>query len=193
MTSVRDNNLEVERHDIFDVTHLTRDTDPKVSSPPTSGFVQAEIRRASRSADVRLHHRHAGTDVLAFFKWIDLHVEPHLDIHVVLDNLSAHKSAPVRDWLAHPRRARWHLHFTPTSASWLNLIEGWFSALTERALKDASFDSVAALEAAIELWASHRNDDPQLFVWTKTVDDIIAKVKRGRATLDRVIESATYH
>lgn len=71
--------------------------------------------------------RHAGADVLAFFKWIGLHVPADLDVHVVLDNLSAHKSEPVRRWLAHPKRSRWHLHFTPTSASWLNLIEEWFS------------------------------------------------------------------
>ena len=137
--------------------------------------------------------RHAGGDVLAFFRWIDVHVERHLDVHVVLDNLSAHKSAPVREWLAHPKRARWHLHFTPTSASWLNLIEGWFSVLTRKALLNASFTSVGQLEQAIDLWASHWNDDPQPFVWTKTVDDIITKVKRGRATLDRVTESATHH
>lgn len=137
--------------------------------------------------------RHAGADVLAFFKWIDMHVPRELDVHVVLDNLSAHKSEPVRTWLADPRRARWHLHFTPTSASWLNLIEGWFSVLTRKALRDASFTSTRQLEAAIDVWASHWNDDPQPFVWTKTVDDIITKVKRGRATLDRVTESATHH
>ena len=137
--------------------------------------------------------RHAGADVLAFFRWIDLHVEPDLDIHVVLDNLSAHKSEPVRRWLAHPKRARWQLHFTPTSASWLNLIEGWFSVLTRRALINTSFTSIAALEAAIDVWASHWNDDPQPFLWTKTANDIIAKVQRGRATLDRVTESATHH
>jgi transposase len=143
-----------------------------------------------------LHHtrrRHAGTDVLAFFKWIDLHVDRDLDVHVVLDNLSAHKSAPVREWLAHPKRQRWHLHFTPTTASWLNLIEGWFSVLTRKALTNTSFTSVADLEEAIDLWASHWNDDPQPFVWTKTVDDIVTKVQRGRATLDRVTESATHH
>jgi transposase len=134
--------------------------------------------------------RHAGTDVLAFFKWIDLHVDAELDIHVVLDNLSAHKSQPVRDWLDHPKRARWHLHFTPTSASWLNLIEGWFSVLTRKALRDASFTSVTELEATIDTWASHWNNDPQPFIWTKTVDDIITKVKRGRAALT---ESATHH
>lgn len=137
--------------------------------------------------------RHAGVDVLAFFKLIDLHVPRHLDVHVVLDNLSAHKSEPVRTWLADPKRARWHLHFTPTSASWLNLIEGWFSVLTRKALTNTSFTSTRQLEQTIDVWASHWNDDPQPFVWTKTVNDIITKVKRGRATLDRVTESATDH
>lgn len=134
--------------------------------------------------------RHAGVDVLAFFKSIDLHVERHLDIHVVLDNLSAHKSTPVTEWLAHPKRARWHLHFTPTSASWLNLIEGWFSVLTRKALTNNSFTSVTQLQDTIDLWASHWNDNPEPFIWTKTVDDIITKVKRGRAALT---ESATHH
>jgi transposase len=137
--------------------------------------------------------RHAGADVLAFFKFIDLHVPFELDVHVVLDNLSAHKSEPVRRWLADPKRGRWHLHFTPTSASWLNLIEGWFSVLTRKALTNASFTSTRDLEDAIDVWASHWNDDPRPFAWTKTVDDIITKVKRGRATLDRVTESATHH
>jgi len=137
--------------------------------------------------------RHAGVDVLHFFKWIDLHVPRHLDVHVVLDSLSAHKSEPVREWLAKPRQRRWHLHFTPTSASWLILIEGWFSVLTRKALRDATFNSVAQLENTIDLWASHWNDDPQPFLWTKTVDDIITKVKRGRATLTALTESATDH
>ena len=137
--------------------------------------------------------RHAGSDVLAFFRWIDLHVEHHLEVHVVLDNLSAHKSAPVREWLAHPKRARWHLHFTPTSSSWLNLVEGWFSVLTRKALTNNSFNSVRDLEATIETWASHWNNDPQPFVWTKTIHDIIAKVKRGRAALSGLTESATDH
>jgi transposase len=134
--------------------------------------------------------RHAGEDVLAFFKLIDLHVPRHLDVHVVLDNLSAHKSETVTKWLAHPKRKRWHLHFTPTSASWLNMVEGWFSILTRKALKGTSFSSVAEVEAAIDLWASHWNNNPQPFVWTKTVEDIITKVKRARAVLT---ESATHH
>jgi len=77
---------------------------------------------------------HTGRDVLAFFRWIDMHVDPDLELHVILDNLSAHKSQPVRDWLAHKKRRRWHLHFTPTSSSWLNLVECWFSVLSRKAL-----------------------------------------------------------
>lgn len=78
---------------------------------------------------------HTGADVLSFFKWIDLHTPRDLEIHVVLDNLSAHKSQEVRDWLAKPAQKRWHLHFTPTSSSWLNLVEGWFAQLTNKRLR----------------------------------------------------------
>ena len=88
---------------------------------------------------------HKATDVLAFFKWIDLHVRADLEIHVILDNLSAHKAPPVAKWLADPKRARWHLHFTPTSSSWLNLIERWFNELTERRLRPGVFTSVPQL------------------------------------------------
>ena len=117
---------------------------------------------------------HTGADVLAFFRRIDLHTPRHLDIHIILDNLSAHKSQPVRDWLAHPRRQRWHLHFTPTSASWLNLIETWFSVLTRKALTNNSFNSVANLTATIDTWAQHWNHNPQPLAWTRPANDIIA-------------------
>lgn len=137
--------------------------------------------------------RHTAKDVLAFFKHIDLHVPPELDIHVVLDNLSAHKAPPVANWLAHPKRARWHLHFTPTSSSWLNLVEGWFKQLTERRLRRGVFTSVADLIGAIELWAEHWNHDPKPFIWHKTADEIIEKVRRGRAALSVVTNSATHH
>jgi transposase len=135
---------------------------------------------------------HKATDVLAFFKLIDLHVPRELDVHVVLDNLSAHKAEPIRTWLEHPKRARWHLHFTPTSSSWLNLVEGWFSILTKRRLKKGTFSSVGQLEEAIGLWAEHWNDDPTPFIWKKPADEIIAKVKRGRSALAS-INSATHH
>jgi transposase len=136
---------------------------------------------------------HTGRDVLAFFRWIDAHVDPDLELHVILDNLSAHKSEPVRRWLEHRKRRRWHLHFTPTSSSWLNLIETWFSVLTRKALTNTSFTSVAELEARIDWWVSHWNDNPESFTWTRTADEIIDKVTRGRATLDRIIKPATHH
>ena len=123
--------------------------------------------------------RHTGRDVLAFFKWIDLHTPRHLDVHIVSDNLSAHKSQPVRHWLQHPKRARWHLHFTPTSASWLNLIEAWFSVLTRKALTNNSFNSTAELTDTIDIWAQNWNDNPQPFAWTQPANDIITKVKQG--------------
>jgi transposase len=136
---------------------------------------------------------HNGKDVLAFFKWIDLHTPRDLEIHVVLDNLSAHKGPEVREWLAHPKRKRWHLHYTPTSASWLNLVEGWFAQLTNKRLRTGSFNSLDALINAIDLWVSHWNDDPQPFIWTKTATQIITKVRRGRAALTHQIKSATHH
>jgi transposase len=142
------------------------------------------------------HHtrrRHAATDVLAFFKWIDLHVPGDLEVHVVLDNLSAHKAPPVAEWLAHPKRARWHLHFTPTSSSWLNLVEGWFNLLTERRLRRGTFTSVAALEDAIDLWVDYWNDDPKPFIWKKPAEEIMTKIKRGRAALTTLTNSATHH
>ncbi len=135
---------------------------------------------------------HTSKDVLRFFKHIDLHVARDLDIHVVLDNLSAHMGPEVTEWLAHPRRKRWHLHFTPTSSSWLNLVERWFKELTDRRLRRGAFNSVAALIDAIELWTEHWNDDPKPFVWHKNADEIIEKVRRGRTTLHR-IKSATDH
>ncbi len=136
--------------------------------------------------------RHTGRDVLAFFKLIDLHVPRHLEVHVVLDNLSAHMGPEVTRWLDHPKRARWHLHFTPTSSSWLNLVERWFKELTDRRLRRGVFTSVDELIDAIEMWTEHWNHNPQPFVWHKTAEEIIAKVRRGRAALTQA-KSATRH
>jgi len=115
-----------------------------------------------------------------------------LSIHVVLDNLSAHKAPEITKWLAHQRRKRWHLHFTPTSSSWVNLIERWFKELFDRRLRRGVFTSVPDLIAAIELWATHWNLAPKPFVWHKPAAEIIEKVRRGRATLHQ-IKSATDH
>jgi transposase len=136
--------------------------------------------------------RHTAADVLAFFKTIDRSVPRSQDIHVVLDNLSAHKAPEIQEWLAHPRRARWHLHFTPTSSSWLNLVERWFKELTDRRLRRGTFTSVPALIEAIQTWVSHRNQDPKPFIWHAAADEILEKVRRGRKTLSQV-KSTTQH
>jgi hypothetical protein len=111
---------------------------------------------------------------------------------VVLDNLSAHMAPEVTDWIADRKRARWHLHFTPTSSSWLNLGERWFAELTECRLRRGVFTSVSDLVDAITSWATCWNHDPKPFIWHKAGDEIIEKVRRGRATLHQ-IKSATYH
>lgn len=139
-----------------------------------------------------LRKGHAGADVLRFFKQIDASVPRGLAVHVVLDNLSTHSTPEIKKWLAHRDRRRWHLHFTPTSSSWLNLIERWFKELTDRRLRRGIFTSVAGLTEAITVWAEHWNLDPKPFIWKATAEDIIAKVQRGRTTLNQ-IKSQTDH
>jgi transposase len=147
-----------------------------------SGEVLTECRR-----------RHTHQDFLAFLKRIDRQVPRDLDVHLVLDNLAVHKHPEVKKWLADPKRTRFHVHFTPTSASWLNLVERWFKELTDKRLRRGAFTSVQELIDAIKLWAEHWNDDPKAFIWHKTAEEIIAKVERGRATLTRQLKSATDH
>jgi len=139
-----------------------------------------------------LQKRHAATDVLRFFKLIDASVPRGLAVHVVLDNLSAHSAPEITRWLAHKDRRRWHLHFTPTSSSWLNLVERWFKELTDKRLRRGRFTSVADLTEAITVWAEHWNAEPKPFIWKATADDIIARVQRGRETLHQ-IKSTTDH
>jgi transposase len=152
----------------------------------------AALNVATGEVIAQCRQRHTGADVLAFFKLIDKQVPRSLDIHVVLDNLSAHTSPEVTAWLAHPRRARWHLHFTPTSSSWLNLVERWFKHLTDRRLRRGVFTSVPDLIEAITTWVEHGNTDPKPFTWHAKAEDIIAKVRRGRATLSQA-KSKTQH
>ncbi len=139
-----------------------------------------------------LRRGHTGADVLRFFKQIDASVPRGLGVHVVLDNLSAHSTPEIAKWLAHKDRRRWHLHYTPTSSSWLNLIERWFKELTDKRLRRGTFTSVADLTAAITTWAEHWNTNPTPFIWKATTEDIITKVRRGRQTLNQ-LNSQTDH
>ena len=121
-----------------------------------------------------LHARHRATEFLAFLKKIDVAVPAELDLHVVLDNAATHKTPAVKRWLAaHPR---FILHFTPTSASWLNLVERWFAELTTKKLRRGTHTSVRQLNTDIRAWIDTWNDNPRPYVWTKTADQIVESV-----------------
>jgi len=119
----------------------------------------------------RCHARHRTREFLRFLDTIDASVPKDLDVHLVLDNSSTHKTDAVRRWLL--RRPRYHMHFTPTSSSWLNLVERFFSALTEQQLRRGVHKSTKALVAAIEDYIAATNQSPKPFVWTKSADEIL--------------------
>src|SRR5512142_647524 len=129
--------------------------------------------------------RHRHDEFLVFLRRIQREVPRGLQVHLILDNYATHSHPDVQAWLAkHPR---FHLHFTPTSSSWLNLVERWFRNLTDKRLRRGSFNSVADLIAAIEEYLTIHNEDPKPFVWTATSDSILAKVRRGRVALQKVV------
>jgi transposase len=119
----------------------------------------------------QLHDRHRAIEFKKFLAKIDKEVPAELDVHLILDNYSTHKTAAINKWLAaHPR---FHLHFTPTSASWLNLVERWFGELTARKLRRGAHRSVTELNADIDDWTDRWNEDPKPYVWVKTADEIL--------------------
>lgn len=123
--------------------------------------------------------RHRQDEFLRFLSRLDRHTSKHLDLHLILDNYSTHKTPRVEQWfLEHPR---FHRHFTPTSSSWLNLVERFFSALPTKALRRGVFRSVAALVDAIKTFLEAHNEDPQVFIWRKDADTILSKVARTHA------------
>jgi transposase len=123
-----------------------------------------------------LHSRHRAIEFKKFLQTIDREVPTELAVHLVLDNSSTHKTPAIRAWLAaHPRFV---LHFTPTSSSWLNLVERWFAELTTKKLRRGAHRSVRQLNTDIRAWIETWNDDPQPFVWTKTADQILESIAR---------------
>jgi transposase len=122
------------------------------------------------------HRRHRSREFLCFLETIDHTVPADLDIHLILDNYGTHKTAQVRRWFA--RHPRFHVHFTPTSASWLNLVERWFATLSEKQIKRGAHRSTRALETAIREYLMISNQAPKPFVWHKTADEILASVAR---------------
>jgi transposase len=122
------------------------------------------------------HRRHRSVEFRKFLDRIDEAVPAHLDVHLVMDNYGTHKTALIRAWLA--KRPRFHVHFTPTGASWLNLVERWFATLTAKQIRRGTHRSTRELEAAIRNYLAVYNEDPRPFVWTKTADEILQTLKR---------------
>ena len=123
--------------------------------------------------------RQRAREFVRFLRRLEAETASTLDLHVILDNASAHKSATVKRWLA--RHPRVHFHFTPTSSSWLNLVERWFAEITRQRIRRGTFDSVPALITAITEYLDHYNQAPRPFAWTKDADTILAKIDRARS------------
>ena len=145
-----------------------RRTHDYVRHGTTSLFAALDIATGQVIGQHQRRHRHQ--EFLRFLKTIDKNTPAELDLHLVCDNYATHRTPAIKTWLAaHPR---FHLHFTPTSASWLNLVERWFAELTNRKLRRSAHRSVKALEDDVDAWIAAWNTDPRPFVWTKTADEI---------------------
>jgi transposase len=148
----------------------------------TTLFAALDVLTGSVIGQCLPRHRH--TEFLTFLRTIDRAVPKGLQIHLILDNYATHKHPSVKAWLAkHPR---FHLHFTPTSSSWVNMVEGFFSKLTNKAIRRGAFGSVPELIAAIDAYLNAHNTNPTPFTWTKTAEQIVDKVQRGRVTLNAI-------
>jgi transposase len=148
----------------------------------TTLFAAMDVLTGSVIGQCLPRHRH--TELITFLRTIDREVPKGLQIHLILDNYATHKHPNVAAWVAkHPR---FHLHFTPTSSSWLNMIESFFAKLTNKAIRRGAFGSVPDLIAAIDAYLTATNNNPAPFIWTRTADQIVEKVQRGRATLNAI-------
>jgi transposase len=149
-----------------------RRTHDYVRSGTTTLFAALDV--ASGQVIGSLHRRHRALEFRKFLTKIDTEVPDELDVHLVCDNLSTHKTPAITRWLdAHPR---FHLHFTPTSSSWLNQVERWFGLLTDKQLRRRAHKSLPALEKDIRTWVITWNENPRPFVWLKTADEIFERL-----------------
>ena len=140
----------------------------------TSLFAALELR-TSRVIG-QLHRRHRSQEFRRFLDTIEANVPTELAVHIILDNYGTHKTAIIRKWFA--KRPRFHLHFTPTYGSWINLVERWFAEITNKRIRRGVFRSVKELEAAIREYIDVHNEDPKPFIWTRTADQILASIAR---------------
>jgi len=151
-----------------------RRTHSYVRHGTTSLFAALDI--ATGSVIGKCYKRHRAVEFLDFLKQIDANVPADLDVHIVMDNYATHKTPAIKAWLA--RRPHWHIHFTPTSASWINQVERWFAELTRKQIQRGVHTSVAQLEADIRNFIDEHNANPKPFRWVKSADEILAAVKR---------------
>lgn len=140
----------------------------------TTLFAALDITTGQVLTQCRKRHRHQ--EYLGFLKHIETNVPKDLDVHLIVDNYSTHKHERVKNWLAlHPR---YHVHFTPTYASWLNQVEIWFNRITQQAIRRGTFRSVRELVSKIDQFVKHHNSSTKPFIWTATADSILDKIKR---------------
>ena len=145
----------------------------------TTLFAALEV--ASGKVIGRTYRKHRHQEVLRFLREVDRAVPPGQEIHIVLDNYATHKHEKVLNWIE--RKKRIFLHFTPTSASWANLVERFFATLTDKQIRRGAFTSVPHLEKCLREYLKHHNENPRPLVWTKSLGEIMAKVERGRTAL----------
>ena len=153
---------------------LERGTHDYKRNGTTSLFAALELK--TNRVIGQLHRRHRSQEFRAFLDTIEANVPAALDVHIVLDNYGTHKTALIRKWFA--KRPRFHVHFTPTYGSWINLVERWFAEITNKRIRRGVFRSVKDLEAAIREYIDLHNEDPKPFVWTRTADQILASIAR---------------
>ena len=153
---------------------LERGTHDYKRNGTTSLFAALELK--TNRVIGQLHRRHRSQEFRAFLDTIEANVPATLDVHIVLDNYGTHKTALIRKWFA--KRPRFHLHFTPTYGSWINLVERWFAEITNKRIRRGVFRSVKELESAIREYIAVHNEDPKPFVWTRTADQILASIAR---------------
>jgi len=136
----------------------------------------AALNTATGKVVGKCYRRHRASEFKKFLRLIDKSVPAELDIHLILDNYGTHKTAMIHNYLLN--RPRFHLHFTPTSSSWLNLVERWFGLITEKQIRRGTFRSTSELEQAINHYLATYNDGPKPFVWTKSADQILESLRR---------------
>lgn len=140
----------------------------------TSLFAALELK--TNRVIGQLHRRHRSQEFRTFLDTVEANVPAQLDVHIVLDNYGTHKTALIRKWFA--KRPRFHVHFTPTYGSWINLVERWFAEITNRRIRRGVFHSVKELESAIRDYIDVHNEAPKPFIWTRTADQILASIAR---------------